>query len=89
MLLIDMEMPKGNPRTINIYRDGTWVDAYTTEDGKVIELLPHGDLIDKGELREKFPEPDDWVDPQKVMKHLTGIWAAIDLAPIVIPAEET
>ena len=38
LLIKGMEMPKENPRTINIYRDGTWVDAYTTEDGRAIEM---------------------------------------------------
>ena len=46
VLIEGMKMPKENPRTINIYRDGTWVDAYTTEDGKATEVPPHGRLID-------------------------------------------
>lgn len=50
VLLCDMEIPKENPRTINIYRDGTWVDAYTTEDGRATELSPHGRLIDADAL---------------------------------------
>ena len=36
ILLFGLDIPKENPRTINIYRDGSWVDAYTTEDGRCI-----------------------------------------------------
>ena len=37
VLLQGLSMPDGNPRTINIYRDGAWCDAYTTENGKAVE----------------------------------------------------
>lgn len=50
VLLQGLSMPKGNPRTINIYRDGVWCDAYTTENGKAIEVQPHGRLVDSDAL---------------------------------------
>lgn len=47
VLLEGINIPEGNPITINIYRDGTWVNAYTTEDGNAIEVPePHGRLGD-------------------------------------------
>ena len=53
VLIKGMEMPKGNPVTINIYRDGSWVNAYTTEDGKAIEVpTPHGRLIEEQWLKD-------------------------------------
>ena len=53
VLLEGINIPEGNPITINIYRDGTWVNAYTTEDGNAIEVSePHGDLIDADKLKE-------------------------------------
>ena len=51
VLLEGINIPEGNPITINIYRDGTWVNAYTTEDGNAIEVPePHGRLIDADAL---------------------------------------
>ena len=51
VLLQGLSMPKGNPRTINIYRDGVWCDAYTTENGKAIEApTPHGRLLDADDV---------------------------------------
>ena len=53
ILLEGLNIPKGNPITINIYRDGEWVNAFTTEDGKAIEVPePHGRLIDADALVE-------------------------------------
>jgi len=53
VLLEELNIPEGNPITINIYRDGTWVNAYTTEDGNAIEVPePHGRLIDADALAE-------------------------------------
>jgi len=50
VLLEGLNIPEGNPITINIYKDGTWVNAYTTEDGKAVSVSePHGDLIDASE----------------------------------------
>lgn len=55
VLLEGLNMPKGSPITINIYRDGTWVNAYTTEDGNAIEVTtPHGDLIDRNVLADSL-----------------------------------
>lgn len=63
VLLQGLSMPKGNPRTINLYKDGTWCDAYTTKDGKAIEVhTPHGRLVDAGELEKEFDRlsKDNW-----------------------------
>ena len=55
VLLEGINIPEGNPITINIYRniyrDGTWYNAYTTENGNVTEVPePHGRLIDADSL---------------------------------------
>lgn len=52
-LLQGLSIPDGNPRTINIYRDGVWCDAYTTENGKAVEVPPHGRLIDADEFLKR------------------------------------
>lgn len=41
--------------------------------------------IDADALREQFPEPDDWRDPERALVHITGIWAEIDNAPTIEP----
>lgn len=57
ILLQSLNMPKGNPITINIYRDGSWVDAYTTKDGRCIEVpTPHGGLIDGNGICKRVNE---------------------------------
>lgn len=44
-------------------------------------------LVDADALRAKFPEPREedggWLNREKVLVHLTGIWAEIDNAPTV------
>lgn len=78
ILLEGINIPEGNPITINIYRDGTWVNAYTTEDGKAIEVQePHGRLIDADALCASHKEVCS-----RSMKF------NLDLAPTVIPASE-
>ena len=52
ILIEGINIPEGNPITINIYRDGTWVNAYTTADGKAVSVRPHGRLIDADALVE-------------------------------------
>ena len=42
-------------------------------------------LIDADTLREQFPEPNDWRDPERALVHITGIWAKIDNAPTIEP----
>ena len=39
--------------------------------------------IDADALREQFPEPEDWRDPERALVHITGIWAEIDNAPTI------
>ena len=35
-----------------------------------------------------FPAPEDWRNVNEALHHVTGIWAAIDAAETVLPAEE-
>ena len=68
VLLEGINITEGNPITINIYRDGTWVNAYTTEDGNAIEVPePHGRLGDLDALpwylantSVKYATYEDW-----------------------------
>jgi len=86
VLLEGINIPEGNPITINIYRDGTWVNAYTTEDGNAIEVSePHGRLGDLDALpwylantSVKYATYEDW----------EMLCDAIAEAPTVIPASE-
>ncbi len=65
--LKDLKLPDGDPITINIYRDGSWVDAYTTEDGMAIDVPePHGRLIDAVLFKENMDYVCDaggWLEP--------------------------
>ena len=96
ILIEGINIPEGNPITINIYRDGTWVNAYTTEDGNAIEVPePHGRLgdldalmliireyIDEyGELDENGFHSEKWC----AMKEAEMV---ISEAPTIIPASE-
>ena len=47
-----------------------------------------GRAIDADALREQFPEPKDWGDPEQALMHITGIWAEIDNAPTIEPERE-
>lgn len=86
VLLEGINIPEGNPITISIYRDGTWVNAYTTEDGNAIEVSePHGRLGDLDALpwylantSVKYATYEDW----------EMLCDAIAAAPTVIPASE-
>lgn len=91
VLLEGINIPEGNPITINIYRDGTWVNAYTTEDGNAIEVSePHGDLIDADKLKETldyYISEAGWSD--EINKALSWVKDEfIDSEQAVIPAEE-
>lgn len=57
-------------------------------DCPLIDLGKHGDLIDRDALRAKFPKPKDMIDPQQALVHITGVWAEIDCADVVIEAED-
>ena len=54
----------------------------------LVEIPPHGRLIDADRLLEAWKEPEDWTDKTQVLFHITGIRAEISLAPTVIPAED-
>lgn len=45
----------------------------------------NGDLISRSALLNEFPAPENMADPEKVLVHVTGIWAAIEAAPVVDP----
>ena len=54
----------------------------------LVPIQPHGRLIDADKLRAAFPAPEDWRNVNEALHHVTGIWAAIDAAETVLPAEE-
>ena len=54
VILKGLNIPDGDPITINIYRDGSWVNAYTTENGEAVSVPNHGDLIDRKALQRRF-----------------------------------
>lgn len=99
VLLEGLNIPEGNPITINIYRDGTWVNAYTTEDGNAIEVPePHGRLIDADALHKLFEDQWDylqvldWNENPTAEAKQSGINWCIntmhDDATTVVPASE-
>lgn len=55
------------------------------------QVQPHGRLIDADALRAEFQEPNEenggWRNPDEALVHKTGVWAAIDTAPTIIPAD--
>lgn len=94
ILIKGMEMPKNCTRCDHIglnvaigcpVMSGT--DGRAT-DCPLVDLGKHGDLIDRDELRAEFPEPIDIIDPQQALVHITGVWAEIDCADVVIEAED-
>ena len=56
-------------------------------DCPLIEVPPHGRLGDLDALRAEFPMPSNWNNANEVLCHITGIWAEIDAAPTIIPAD--
>ena len=93
ILLEGINIPEGNPITINIYRNGTWINAYTTADGKAVSVPePHGRLGDLDRLEQMFADIDnapysgfDGTEPFYSAEDAAQI---IRLAPTVIPASE-
>lgn len=78
VLLEGINIPEGSPITINIYRDGTWINAYTTADGKAVPVPePHGRLIDADALINDHSRTWTTYDLQRIAN-----------APTIIPAEE-
>ena len=49
--------------------------------------IQHGRLIDADKLRAAFPAPEDWRNVNEALHHVAGIWAAIEAAETVVPAE--
>lgn len=91
VLLQGLSIPDGNPRTINVYRDGTWCDAYTTENGKAIEVPPHGRLGDLDKLEKMFADidsaPYSCFDGEEPFYSAADAAQIIRIAPTIIPAE--
>ena len=93
VLLEGLNMPEGNPITINIYRNGTWVNAYTTGDGKAIKVPePHGRLIDADALDAVFEKEIESfgydVYGCGITDGLALARSCIETAPTIIPATE-
>ena len=86
VLLEGIDIPEGCSTLLIIYKDGTWVNAYTTEEGNAIEVSePHGRLGDLDALpwylantSVKYATYEDW----------EMLCDAIAEAPTVIPASE-
>lgn len=58
------------------------------ENCPIVEIPPHGSLIDADALIENWwKEPQDWMDKDQVLFHITGIRAEISNAPTIIEAE--
>ncbi len=95
VLLEGINIPEGNPITINIYRDGTWCNAYTTENGNVTEVPePHGRLIDADSLiaycndfADMYKGSSERIDIARRDELLAVIGQIIN-EPTVIPASE-
>ena len=78
----NMEMPTEG-KLINIYPDGCWCNAFDNDAyGSVIELPPHGRLIDADALMEKV-EHDT---PLSTVFEKTMRWY-LQKAPTIIEAE--
>ena len=98
-----MKLPKEGGIEIMILAEGKAIetghtvridgkDYYTATLGEkeaadAIPVPDHGRLIDADELRKEFKEPMDWLDSEQCVHHVTGIWASIDAAETVIPAD--
>ena len=89
---INMEMPTAHV-LFCIHPDGK---VFADLEGgwreyKAIPVPPHGRLIDADALRAEFQEPNEenggWRNPDEALVHKTGVWAAIDTAPTIIPAD--
>ena len=88
--------PKGEAYLIN--PDGVVYRYTPMDDGEdhilrrisanLIEVPPHGRLGDLDALRTEFPMPSNWNNANEVLCHITGIWAEIDNAPTIIPADK-
>ena len=51
----------------------------------LVEIPPHGRLIDADKLKEEFPHDEDWDYPVNTNSYVVE---AIDKSPTIIPAEE-
>ena len=69
---------------------GGCVDIMQIHNFPVVYRIPdgHGRLIDADVLRAEFKEPHDWSNINEALCHITGIWAEIDAAETIIPADK-
>lgn len=93
VLVKGINIPEGNPITINIYRDGTWVNAYNTEDGNAIEVPEsHGDLIDASEKIRVQMYDDEHEDFHMVEMTIDDLlsqsWVKAYAFPVIPASEE-
>ncbi len=90
ILIRGMEIPTNRDVTIRIDPNGE-VYVYGTYPTMLLRAvtLPegYGRLIDADALRKEFQEPENWNDFAQTVYHITGIWATIDTAPTIVPAE--
>ena len=91
ILINGMVMPtfEQGVRTINIYADGVVTNYAEETIGKAVPVPPHGDLIDRDEIKwieEEFEERchnDRWAVVEKI-----AYKPQVDKLPTIIPAEE-
>ena len=85
-LLEGIDIPEGCSTLLIIYKDGTWVNAYTTEEGNAIEVSePHGRLIDADALNYTLLYKENWMRGTGI--EAPAVWRKdIDAAPTIIPA---
>ena len=62
---------------------GTWKDMY--QNCQLVEISPHGRLIDADALKKEYPHDTDWNYPVNTNCYVVE---SIDNAPTVIEAEE-
>lgn len=92
ILIKGMEMPEdGEMLCIDIYPDGKVsinLDLACAKIAQAVELPPHGDLIDRRDLKNKkiTIDYDEWDNTFE--DGLLFVADLIDNAPTIIPAEE-
>ena len=87
IIIHGMDVPKNAEQWIRVQPDGKIVSrtGYVIEDASAEQIPPHGDLIDRDELKGiigKFPLSWEYGDG------VTDCWNALIEAPTIIEAEE-